>query len=615
MCGITFFARKNGAYDFSVLEKTALSMSNRGPDGTTFSALTTKSGMNYGFGHNLLQISGKDEEGIQPFYDSTRRYVLLYNGEIYNTAELKALEIFKEYKFRTGTDTEVLVELLVQLRLEGLKLVEGMYAFVLLDTESDTVIMARDHAGMKPLFYSYLDGELVITSELRAQTKAREKVFELNKNQIHNYLLYRHSKGPETLLKGVMEVLPSEYVIWQGGGIEKGETKKYLHDKGDGHLFTPKIKELLVKAVKNHVPENQKYGLLLSGGVDSTLILALLNELGIKEVDCYTAVPKGMVDEDVKFSELAVEQYGGKLNKIEYDASILSNLEKYAGELSTPVADGAGLLTWWITRNEVNESTVLLSGAGADELFCGYHRHDAFYTLLQFERFFSNKIIKIGLQFLGALAGKKSNLGFFARAISSNYEQTFINLTASGGWKVNELNESSSHFEKSDSNNEVDIKIKLQFGINYDRTNYLVGDVLSVTDSASMMNGKEVRMPYLNTDLFGVVMSSDATELISHSSKWVLKDFLKKLKGAEFTKRKKKGFGTDFTAFFKLPENMAMAKSLLTEMHWLHQYVNQDAIKTHITRLEAGKAGSAQGVLSLLILDYWVKVNGVKTTI
>ena len=205
MCGITFFARKENAYDLETMYKTALSMSQRGPDGTTFSVLTTKSGMNYAFGHNLLQISGKDEEGIQPFYDSSGRYVLLYNGEIYNTEALKNLEVFDGFEFRTGTDTEFLIELLVKLRLDGLHYLEGMYAFVLLDTETDTLIMARDHAGMKPLFYSYLEGELVITSELRAQTKAREKAFELNKSQVHNYLLYRHTKGSETLLNDVIK--------------------------------------------------------------------------------------------------------------------------------------------------------------------------------------------------------------------------------------------------------------------------------------------------------------------------------------------------------------------------------------------------------------------------
>jgi len=609
VCGITLFAQNNQAINKELLDKTAFSMAHRGPNGTNIQVLTSDSGVHYGLGHNLLQITDKNSVQKQPFSDNSGRYHLLFNGEIYNYEDLKNNEALDGYQFYTKSDTEVLLALLIHLRLDALKLIDGMFAFTLLDLETNTVISGRDYAGMKPLYYSNINGNLIITSELQAQAKALNGTATINESQIPQYLQFKYANAPQTLLKDVYEVLPSQYLIWQNGNLTLGEIEKVLHEKGDGHLVTPNAKAMFRSGLQNQMSTNHHNALLLSGGVDSTLILAFLQDLGVKDVKTYTAVPSSGTDADSEFAKLASEQFGGTHNAISYDSSLLQELESYASKLSAPIADPAGMLTWWITRNEVNPATVLLSGAGADELFCGYSRHQAFHLYLQFPRTFNNPVVKALLQLAGLVSGKAERMKYFLSSVTPNPAETFVNLTANGGWKPNDLVAKPTNVAPVSTANSLEDW--LQFALNYDRSHYLVSDVLNVSDSAAMMNGKEIRLPYLNSYLYKYIAEKQATECIAHGRKWILKTWLKDFQGKVFIKRKKKGFGTDFTSLFQTPQNLAMAKALNTKGHWLHKYIKPEAIAKKVSSLENNKAGSAQSIFSLLLLDYWVKANSI----
>lgn len=617
MCGIALLLSEKPNLTRQSLEPAMALMRHRGPDALEIFAPPVQTGGSLVMGHNLLQITGQGKQGVaagaQPMATSDGRFFLLYNGEIYNYQTLRKRPEIQHISFQGETDTELLLHLLMTLRLEAIPLLQGMFAFVLVDSLTDTVIMARDHIGMKPLFYQSSGSSLRLASELSALLAIPGFEAKMNGTQITNYLKYKHNGAHRTIFKEVFQVKPGQVVIWSKGHLSYQTWFSRSKYAGSGHLNVPKVKSLLQAAVTSHLSQRHEAAILLSGGVDSTLLLANMEKLGIHRCTAYTAVPTGKLagsDPDTYFAKEAQKDFRADWVPVNYDETILQHLPEYVSQLSTPIADGAGLLTWWLAKHTDPKHRVLISGAGADELFGGYNRHKVWYQYIQMPWLLSSPLTKSALLISSFFMPKaiSQKLQFLRNALKKDARQTFASLTANGGW-----GQSNLIFPESLSLPDFPIdglaKDQLAWGLNWDQDFYLTGDILLVNDAAGMMAGKEIRMPFLAPDLYHYITEVPQNEVLERGSKWVLKDLLSQLGGQKYAARRKKGFGLHLGELLRQPYAQPWLETMVNRPFW-NQYIKPGALQHKWDLHRSGKADHGQALLSALILDMWLAQRG-----
>ena len=598
MCGISLFIGSNAETVARNTQKLFDFQKHRGPDGGKVETLALPSGKHIGLAHNLLALTGNSKPAVQPLHNTASNTVLLFNGEVYNYESLKQIPQLQGTDWATDSDSEVLHQLLLKLKLPALQQVDGMFALALTDLNQEIVILARDAAGMKPLYYhTDEEGNFIVASELNALVKCMDKPI-LHQEAASSLLRYKYSAAPQTIIKDVFELVPGQYLIWNKGNIELGTWAAKVNEKPHLHIVQHKLKEAFLNGVSSETSGITNPAVLLSGGVDSTLILASLAEAKVANVTAYTAVPEGLSDADAKAAEQAALQYGATWKPVNYSAKLLAQLPTYCKELSNPIADAAGLITWHLCKNIDSKHKILLSGAGADELFLGYNRHYAYDYYLQFPKLLTNSTFK-GI--LKLFMGSKS-VNHFLDSLSENKAQSWDNLRANNGFPATAL----PHLVPQKLNEAQAENSPHDFIAQHDRQNYLPYDVLNVTDSAAMASGKEVRMPFLSTPLWNMVNSMVAGQFIEQSPKWVLKNMLSSMGGKVFAKRKKKGFGIDWSAWLY---ETTEGKQLLAELK--QSKVAQALVTPQFFNEILNKKHLAQPAMSLLFLHFWVEANGV----
>ena len=611
MCGINFILDKKAVLDYQPIERMTHSTKYRGPDHSKTYHVESR-GSNYFFGCNRLRIMDLSERGDQPFISEDGNSILLYNGEIYNFYELKNELLRKGYRFKSASDTEVLFYLLIEEGEAALKKLKGMFAFVFFNISNNSILAARDHSGMKPLFYSENDRFLIISSECKAILSSGLIDKELNEEQIPYYLKYRFARKPFTFFKNVYELIEGHFLKATAEG--KANIQSYgqanpqpiepIHDAE----LVDRTEELLYDALLRHTVSDAPSGLFLSGGVDSTLALALLRKGNI-HLPTFSVVYEDRAGSfrtmDNRYSRKAAQRYGNSIDhyEIEADHELMDRLDDFIEKLDQPIGDSALLLTDILSAYAANTVKTVLSGAGADELFAGYNRHWAFFQYLKYGRRFNaaNPVMK-KLAFLLPTGfnhpfRKKFNLiRKFAAGLHEDPAQTFINFTALHMPVDNVFSESS----------EFSTQNYFQDALRYDRTHYLVSDVLAVNDRMSMRHGIEMRMPYLDRDVVDFVDAVDGSRLIKPGRKWILKKILQRMGGGEFIRRPKEGFGAPFGHWLRLEELKSLEYEFTREHDLVKKYVNPAAIhKLYLDHIRR-RADNSLELWNYLVLVKWL---------
>ncbi len=544
-------------------------------------------------GSNRLQIIDKDSHSNQPFVSQDGRYALVFNGEIYNYEELRNELLAKGTRFTTRSDTEVLLYWLIVKGKEGIGRLNGMFAFVFVDFLSTELIIARDKLGIKPLFAARTNNKLIISSEIKGVLASGLINKELNEEAIPHYLAYKYAPKPATFFKNIEEIMPG--TIWQVNA--KGKVvESIIKDNVEGGERD--IHQLLIDSVVQQYSESNNTGIMLSGGVDSTLLLAILNqELGYRNIPIFSIANRKKNKYDTKdgtFSAKAAKLYQAEYNEIGIDHHSLRTLDNYIKTLGQPIADSGGFLTWLVAEKASGKSNVLLSGAGADELFGGYNRHKAFHTYLIHKGKPWFNLLKRGKR-VPSFSAKLNQLRKFANAIDTDPSTTFNNFLQSDTFRIN------SPLWELNLTNEKHLRKALEF----DQQNYLAADVLAITDHSTMQHSVETRVPYLDTQLFKATQNLSIKELLKKEQKWLLKGPLINYGGKEFASRKKQGFGLPMNDWLK------------NEMYWefnsndqlIHTFVSQQKIETLRKIHSSGKENLTQELWRMLLLHKWLAHN------
>jgi asparagine synthase (glutamine-hydrolysing) len=555
------------------------------------------------------------------------RYWLLFNGAIYNFRSLRHCLRYA-YDFQTDSDTEVLLYWLVENGREGLSQLDGMYALAFYDCHAERLLLARDPWGMKPLFYAENDKYLVVSSEIRGVLASGLVAKEPELAQVAHYLRFKFAQRPGTFYRGIGELEPgAAYVSSPGkalsvaGLLPDGEpTEAFAAPTGKAVL--PRLTQALTETVARHLQADVPAGLLLSGGVDSTLLLALAREAGVTDLPVFT-VAYGGEDEahatrDHHFARQAARQYGAAYHEVPIGRNLLDSFWEWLPTLDQPVGDGAAWLTWLLAREARKQVKVLLSGAGADELFGGYYRHWAFYQYLK-----KYDWLQFVAPLLRPVAAALPNHGALRRwqklgtQLGARPGETFVNFTAHlpasllreelDRAGVNRYSQAGMWVGPTGGGKSDFTEEHLQHALRHDQRHYLSGDVLAVTDRMTMQHGLEARLPYLGRAVAGLAHSLPAAFRLEGGRKWLLKEVLRQQGGAPYGQRRKEGFGMPFGQWLRTPAGKPLVELLRNQESaifevLLYKQANQ-MLRGHLS----GKRDYSSELWTLLVLAGWLE--------
>lgn len=600
MCGIHFILEHQRNTDLAI-QKMTDSTSFRGPDESHFQSFG-----DIGLGANRLKITDQTPWAQQPFISPDRKHALVFNGEIYNYYDLKNELLRHQVQFRSGSDTEVLFNWLKQFGAAGIDRLKGMFAFVFVDLHLDKVIFARDRFGIKPLYFYHDQQKTIVASEIRSILASGKISKRLNTNQIAHYLLFKHAQSPDTFFENVKEVRPGHCVTYQNGIMI---TKQYYQPATEKRTSAPdntKVENLLTKSVLQQINVPVSTGILLSGGVDSTLLLALANKEGFS-MPAFSIVnnraDRSFGTMDYHFARQAAKKFHAVHNEIEVDIGILKDFEALVGNMDQPMGDSAYLMTQIICKYASKSMKVLISGAGADEYFAGYNRHRAFQRYLQNKNTwkFIFPYIRPLLQRVPVgktIPGRKYlRLGKkLANSISSSASDTWYNFVTLNNYGLaNNIQALASQ------------KFDLDKALAYDRQHFLIEDVLAVSDRASMQSGVELRVPYLDDDLTDYIGAFSGDMLLKHGQKWILKEILKKYGGEAFANRPKEGFGLPLAGWLVRSETDHLWKEIFDRKSILHEFIPAELLHHILVEQKSGKEDHGPFLWSVLVLAHWLQ--------
>ncbi len=479
-------------------------------------------------GVNRLKILHPGPDADQPFWAPDGNSLLVFNGEIYNFQKLKNLLSKMGVAFATQSDTEVLLHYLKHFGQEGLKKLDGMFALIYVDLINKSVLVAVDRNGEKPLYYSQNPDTLVVSSEIRGIAGLQS--FRPDWEQVEHYFYFRTPLPGKTFHRGIRAWKPGRHSTLLRHDTFRWDTLA-LPKEPEEIPSQKTFRESLEKAVLNQFHADVPVGVLLSGGADSTLLYSLWYQKTGTPLPAYTIQVEKKFRNKYADGNAAIrlaKQIPLVQRLVEVDQDVfLENWDEYIKSVDLPVGDSAGFLTWLIGKAAKPEAKVLVSGAGADELWGGYQRHQAFSKYWEQHAFWGNWAGFFG-KFPFGREWKK-----YMAAIGSDPDRTFLNFSA----LQNPPAGLAADYGRIFNPNLPPYKRMLDF----DRQVYLVQDVLKIHDNALMAHGIEGRSPYLDASMLGLWKKANDPALLL-GKPWI-KNILRENGLGWVADRRKFGFG------------------------------------------------------------------------
>ena len=579
-------------------------------------------------GHRRLSIIDLSNESNQPFSSNDKRFVIIYNGELYNYKDLK-LELQRTthgsvqqpYFFKTNSDTEVILAAYIRWGSDCLKYFNGMYAFVIYDTLEKKTFIARDRIGVKPLYYFYGDGGFIFSSEIRPIIHSGIKSFDLNKEVLSEYFMYQTVMAPSTLVKGIKMLMPGHFLEFQNN---KASITQYY--------FTNKVSEvsknLSYKQICNHVNEllthsvqlrmvaDVPFGAFLSGGIDSSAVVGLMSKVSSEPVQTFNISFDESEFSESKFARIIAKKFNTKHHEIKLTPfDFLNQLPEALDAIDHPSGDGPN--TYIVSKATKNAGIKMaLSGIGGDELFAGY---DVFKRMADLQkRAWLNAVPRFARIGVGHLI-KKRKKSVSGNKIAELLSEPQINFNSAyplnrSVYTLKELSQLIKDPEpfvqiKKIVSSAPQIKNHLLSAVSICEINtYLENVLLRDTDQMSMAVALEVREPFLDYKLIEFVLSVNDEDKYPHTPKKLLIDSLGDLLPGEIVNRPKMGFTLPWQSWLK-NELRSFCEKNINELAE-YPFCNKDEIKNYWERfLNNDKIITWSRVWHLVVLNNWIKEN------
>ena len=627
MCGIIGVVGKFERESFiNALSKIA----HRGPDDTGIYHHN-----NLSLGHQRLSIQDLTENGHQPMHSADGNWTIIFNGEIYNHLDIRK-ELESKYVFKSSGDTETLLYAFIEYGIEVLKRLNGIFSFAIFNHKLEELHIVRDQFGIKPLYYYLKDEILVFGSEIKSFREFDNFDGAIDVKSILNYITFLWSPGDKTPFLNVKKLLPGNYIKLSTQDFTSVSVHKYYEIPFNGHYLDLSEEEIivgleqhLIKAVERQLLSDVPVAFFLSGGLDSSAIVAIAKKLRPSErLRCYTIknTDGSMSDEgfadDLSYARKLSKILDLDLIEVEVDVNIISDFDKMINYLDEPQADAAPLNVLKICEQARKDGyKVLLGGTAGDDLFTGYRRHQA----LNLEK----KIKKIPVPFriiikyLTTLLGNRNSTIRRIKKIAQNIEKPSIDRLygyfewlSIGKAKSLLIAKNRTEFQeyfpisyfKDLLLNIPDEYSEINKYLYWEIKTFLVDHNLNYTDKMSMASGIEVRVPFLDLELVEYsVKIPPEMKLKGNVVKYILKKTMESYLPFEIIYRPKTGFGAPVRQWVTHDLNEKIQDYLGESSIIKRGIFDPLEISGLISDNKSGKVDASYSILALIAIESWFR--------
>jgi asparagine synthase (glutamine-hydrolysing) len=628
MCGISGIVAFNptGAEFLGKIHDAVAAMHSRGPDNQ---GVFVKDQV--AFGHNRLSIIDVSDAAAQPFTDASGRYTIIFNGEFFNFKTHREQLLKEGVRLVSNSDTEVLLYLYINEGPTCLEKVNGFFAFAIYDALKQTVFIARDRMGIKPLLISCDKDKLMFASEMKALFAMGVRK-EIDKESLLGYLQMNYVPAHRTMLRDVYKLQPG-YYLW----IENGEvtTKQYyripyepgtlITHSDDYETAQKRIVSLLEESVEKRMISDVPLGAFLSGGIDSSIIVALASRF-TKQLNTFSI---GFKDEpffdETRYAQLVAKKYNTNHTVFSLtNDDLFSVLFDVLDYLDDPFADSSAIAVNILSRKTREKVTVALSGDGADELFGGYLKHAAELKIRNAG--FNGSVLKTLAPLLKHLPQSRNSVftnkvrqaSKFANGLSLSAKDrywrwcSFIDEADAALLMKQTCAPEEYHKRRNSITDFIHPNGNLNDVLLADMNHVLVNDMLTKVDLMSMANSLEVRVPFLDYNLVNYVFSlPDSYKVNGNTGKRILQDAFRNLLPEEIYHRPKHGFEVPLIKWFRNELYTLINDDLLADDFIEEQNIfNISETKKIKIRLQSNNPGDVLAqIWGLIVFQYWWKKN------
>lgn len=624
MCGIAgkLIGAGGAKVDPQLVSRMTAALRHRGPDAE---GVWTAAGI--GLGSRRLAVIDLSEQGRQPMSNEDGAIRLVFNGEIYNFRELRHELETRGHRFRSNSDTEVIVHLYEEEGPECVRRLDGMFAFALWDARTRALMLARDRLGQKPLFYWQRGDTLVFASEPKALFQDSTVPAEVDTEAIHHYLTYGYVPAPWSAFKHIRKLAPAHYMVVSDGKVRSSRYWMLGYEpkrQESVESLEAELDELLGRAVARRLVADVPLGALLSGGIDSSAVVALMRR---------------SVTGDIKTFAIGFEQ--PEYNELRYARTVAAAFETQHHELvvrpaaatellprlvyhyNEPFADSSALPTWCLTEMAGRSVTVALSGDGGDEAFLGYDRYAGAVVAGRLDRLplgLRRKIAsavrwlpdapaKAAITRLRRFAGgldlePPQRYGrWVSMSLAEHKQQLYTEEFARAWGGLDSLGLLEERWRASDAATAVERLVDADVGM------YLPDDLLVKMDIASMANSLEVRSPLLDHHVVEFAASLPVSlKLRRGTPKYLLRRLMKPHLPSEILTRRKMGFGAPIDHWLRGDLRELTHDLLLGRTSTDRGYFNPATVRRYLEEHASGRAQHHMRIWGLLVLELWHQI-------
>ena len=623
MCGIVGIAN-SGSEPIrpEILERMNLAIEHRGPDEDGFFVKD-----NIGLAMRRLSIIDL-AGGQQPIFNSERTMAIVFNGEIYNFQQLRAELEQDGDEFYTNSDTEVILHLYQKHGAGCLDYLRGMFAFAIWDDTEKTLFIARDRVGKKPLLYSHQpDGSLVFGSEFQAILNHPDVSREVDLDAIDSYLAFLCVPAPQTGFKNIRKLEPGHWLSWKDGTIE---TKRYWLPE-----FSKKIKisaeeaeeetiRILRESTKLRLISEVPLGAFLSGGVDSSTVVALMAQESEKPVKTFSIGFEEQDFSELKYAKQVAEHVGAEYNEFIVKPNAIEILPKLVKHYGEPYADSSAIPTYYVSKETRKFVTVALNGDGGDESFAGYERHAAMRIAEIYHRIpkpFRKIFLETPIGLIPTSEVKRSRVRDakrFMQAASLPRVERYHRWVSVFHQDQKQTLYTKAFGDAVVGNSSTDVLGKwfkqangsgvLDTTLLTDQMTYLPNDLLVKVDIASMANSLEARSPFLDHKVIEFAASlPEGIKMKRFETKSLLKRVAAKLVPRDVVYRRKMGFGVPIGNWFRGDMKDFVRDLLLSDTFLNREIARPEAVEKFVGEHINSERDHTFQIWTLLMLELWFR--------
>jgi len=630
MCGICGKISSNGSSNISegLIQKMCGALKHRGPDNegiyiNSQSAIQSPQ-IKVGLGHRRLSIIDLSQAGHQPMSNENGKIWIVMNGEIYNFLELRRILEKRGHRFKSRTDTEVILHLYEDKKEDCLKDLRGMFAFAIWDVEKQKLFLARDRLGQKPLLYSFKSNTLVFASELSAILQDAGINRDISLSSIDDFLKYRYIPAPFTIFKDVRKLPPAHFLTLENNKVKIEKYWKLDYSKkivAHEEEYCERILDLLKESTKIRLVSDVPLGAFLSGGIDSSAIVGTMAQLIDKPVKTFSIGFEEKSFNETPYAKIISKKFGTEHKEFMIKANALEILPELIAHFGEPYGDSSAIPAYYLSMMTREHVTVALNGDAGDESFGGYERYVANRMAEKYKiplcilKKITDKTIKYASEsthhkdkinrlkrFMnGAVLNKEERYSSFIslfdderrEKIYSDYMKGEIERDIRGNIILNE-------YRKANVPDLIDSTLFV------DLMSYMPGDLLPKVDITSMAHSLEARSPFLDHKFleFSARIPS-SLKIKGITTKYILKKALKGMLPESILKREKMGFGVPVGKWFRDELRDYTYEILLDSKTTKRNYFKKESVKQLLDDHCKGKVNNGARIWSLLNLELW----------